>query len=45
MARRSKYSPEFGDRAIRIARESERPIASPPLSARSWRCCAGSAGT
>jgi transposase len=27
MARRSKYSPEFRDRAIRVARESERPIA------------------
>ncbi len=26
MARRSKYSPEFRDRSVRIARESERSI-------------------
>ena len=26
MARRSKYSPEFRERSIRVARESERPI-------------------
>jgi transposase len=28
MARPSKYSPEFRQRAVRIARESERPIAA-----------------
>jgi len=28
MARPSKYSPEFRERAVRIARESERPIAA-----------------
>jgi transposase len=28
MARRSKYSPEFRERAIRIARESDRPISA-----------------
>ena len=27
MARRSKYSPEFRERSVRVARESERPIA------------------
>ncbi len=26
MARRSKYSPEFRERSVRVARESERPI-------------------
>jgi transposase len=26
MARRSKYSPEFRERSVRLARESERPI-------------------
>lgn len=26
MARRSKYSPEFKERSVRVARESERPI-------------------
>jgi transposase len=28
MARRSKYSPEFRERSVRVARESERPIAA-----------------
>ena len=28
MARPSKYSPEFRKRSVRIARESERPIAA-----------------
>jgi transposase len=28
MARRSKYSPEFRERSVRLARESERPIAA-----------------
>lgn len=28
MARPSKYSPEFRERSVRIARESERPIAA-----------------
>ena len=28
MARPSKYAPEFRERAVRIARESERPIAA-----------------
>jgi len=28
MARPSKYSPEFRERAVRVARESERPIAA-----------------
>lgn len=26
MARRSKYSPEFRERSVRVARESERPV-------------------
>jgi len=28
MGRRSKYSPEFRERSVRVARESERPIAA-----------------